>query len=147
MRNSAGLMSLPTALVQIHFPDSMPALEAARKRLAFDELFLLQFGLLKQKQQWRSETGRALNARDRALLDTFIQSLPYPLTEAQQRVIDDILSDIGTTASHEPLDAGRCGIGQDGGGGRGDVPHGAVGRAGGHHGPDRDSGRTALTRI
>ncbi len=32
VRNSAGLMSLPTALVQIHFPDSMPALEAARKR-------------------------------------------------------------------------------------------------------------------
>jgi len=66
VRNSAGLISLPTALVQIHFPDSMPALEAAQRRMAFDELFLLQLGLLRQKQQWRGENGRALHAsRDR----------------------------------------------------------------------------------
>ena len=113
VRNSAGLMSLPTALVQIHFPDSIPAVEAAQRRMAFDELFLLQLGLLRQKQQWRGANGRALHAaRDRALLDTFIQSLPYPLTEAQRRVIDDILGDVGTTQPMSRLVQGDVGSGK-----------------------------------
>jgi ATP-dependent DNA helicase RecG len=111
VRTSAGLMSLPTALVQVHFPDSASSLEAARKRLAFDELFLLQLGLLKQKQQWRSDTGQALIA-DRAVLDKFIQSLPYPLTEAQQRVIADILNDIGTPHPMSRLIQGDVGSGK-----------------------------------
>ncbi len=111
VRNSAGLMSLPTALVQIHFPDSMSALEAAQRRMAFDELFLLQCGLLKQKQQWRSENGRALKT-DQALLDTFVQSLPYPLTAAQRRVIEDIVSDIGTTHPMSRLVQGDVGSGK-----------------------------------
>jgi ATP-dependent DNA helicase RecG len=111
VRYSAGLMGLPTALVQIHFPDSMPALEAAQRRMAFDELFLLQLGLLKQKRQWRNESGRALKI-DRALLDTFMQSLPYPLTEAQRRVIEDILGDIGTTHPMSRLVQGDVGSGK-----------------------------------
>jgi ATP-dependent DNA helicase RecG len=111
VRNSAGLMSLPTALVQIHFPDSMPALEAAQRRMAFDELFLLQLGLLKQKRQWRSENGRALEI-NRALLDKFMQALPYPLTEAQRRVIEDILGDIGTTHPMSRLVQGDVGSGK-----------------------------------
>jgi ATP-dependent DNA helicase RecG len=111
VRNSAGLMSLPTALVQIHFPDSMPALEAAQRRMAFDELFLLQLGLLRQKRQWRSENGRALTI-DRALLDKFMQALPYPLTEAQRRVVEDILGDIGTTHPMSRLVQGDVGSGK-----------------------------------
>jgi ATP-dependent DNA helicase RecG len=111
VRTSAGLTTLPTALVQVHFPDSTSSLEAARKRLAFDELFLLQLGLLKQKQQWRSDTGRALST-DRAVLHKFIQSLPYPLTEAQQRVIADILNDIGTPHPMSRLIQGDVGSGK-----------------------------------
>jgi len=111
VRNSAGLMSLPTALVQIHFPDSMSALEAAQRRMAFDELFLLQLGLLKQKRQWRNETGRALKI-DQALMDAFIQALPYPLTEAQRRVIAEILNDIDTTHPMSRLVQGDVGSGK-----------------------------------
>jgi ATP-dependent DNA helicase RecG len=113
VRHSAGLMSLPTALVQIHFPDSIPALETAQRRLAFDELFLLQLGLLKQKRQWRSANGRALDAaRDRAVLDKFLQALPYPLTEAQHRVIEDLLGDIGTAHPMSRLVQGDVGSGK-----------------------------------
>src|SRR5512139_2858289 len=113
VRHSAGLMSLPTAFVQIHFPDSMPALEAAQRRMAFDELFLLQLGLLRQKQQWRGENGRALEAaRDRALLGAFIQSLPYLLTEAQRRVIDDILRDVAAPHPMSRLLQGDVGSGK-----------------------------------
>ncbi len=111
VRESAGLMFLPTALQQIHFPDSQANLGAARKRLAFDELFMLQLGLLKQKQQWRGETGRALN-RDSALFEAFIQSLPYPLTSAQQRVIDDIVNDVCTDHPMSRLLQGDVGSGK-----------------------------------
>ena len=111
VRVSAGLMSLPTALAQAHFPDSNGALEDARRRLAFDELFLLQIGLLKQKQQWRGETGRAL-ITDRTVLEPFWRALPYPLTAAQQRVIDDILNDIGTTRPMSRLIQGDVGSGK-----------------------------------
>jgi ATP-dependent DNA helicase RecG len=108
---SAGVMSLQAALLQIHFPDSAQSLEAARKRLAFDELFLLQLGLLKQKQQWRGETGRALNF-DLALFETFKSALPFPLTEAQQRVLDDIIKDIRTDHPMSRLLQGDVGSGK-----------------------------------
>jgi ATP-dependent DNA helicase RecG len=108
---SASLMSLSAALLQVHFPDSMHTLEAARKRLAFDELFLLQLGLLKQKQQWRGETGRALNF-DLNLLETFKSALPFPLTDAQQRVLDDIITDIRTDHPMSRLLQGDVGSGK-----------------------------------
>ena len=111
VRESAGLLTLSTALAQAHFPDSQASLDAARKRLAFDELFLLQVGMLRQKQQWRSTDGRALNV-DRALLDVFIQSLPYPLTDAQQRALDAILSDIGSDHPMSRLLQGDVGSGK-----------------------------------
>lgn len=111
VRNSTGVMSLSTAIMQAHFPDSASALEGARKRLAFDELFLLQVGLLKQKQQWRAEAGRALIA-NRAALEPFLAALPYPLTEAQQRVIDDLLNDLGTTRPMSRLVQGDVGSGK-----------------------------------
>jgi ATP-dependent DNA helicase RecG len=111
VRNSAGLMNLSTALTQTHFPDSQASLESARKRLAFDELFLLQLGLLKQKQQWRGETGQALNFNV-ALYETFKQSLPYPLTEAQQRVLDEIINDIRTDHPMSRLLQGDVGSGK-----------------------------------
>ncbi len=111
VRGSAGLTSLSAALTQIHFPDSQATLEAARKRLAFDELFLLQLGLLKQKRLWRAENGRALNT-DRGLLDKFLRVLPYPLTAAQQRVIDEIIADIGTSHPMSRLIQGDVGSGK-----------------------------------
>lgn len=108
---SAGLMSLPTALTQAHFPDSQYSLEAARKRLAFDELFLLQAGLLRQKQQWRGETGRALEF-DLKLYDTFKSALPFPLTDVQQRALDDIIKDIRTDKPMSRLLQGDVGSGK-----------------------------------
>ena len=59
VRNSAGLMNLSSALAQAHFPDSMSSLEAARKRLAFDELFLLAVGFVEAETAMarRNRTG------------------------------------------------------------------------------------------
>src|SRR5690606_12930111 len=54
----AGLMPYGQALQQVHFPDSPEKLAAAQHRLAFDELLLLQLGVLRQRRQWQSHAGR-----------------------------------------------------------------------------------------
>ncbi len=108
---SAGLMSLPTALAQAHFPDSTSSLEAARKRLAFDELFMLQLGMLRVKQQWHSETGRAFSV-DPVLFAAFVKTLPYELTPAQQRVIAEIVKDLAGSHPMSRLLQGDVGSGK-----------------------------------
>jgi ATP-dependent DNA helicase RecG len=99
LRQATNLMDLETAIVQAHFPDSQSSLEQARYRLAFDELFLLQIGLLRQRHLWRSEPGRALPSDD-APLDSFVSSLPYQLTDAQKRALSDIVADL---CSEQPM--------------------------------------------
>ncbi|HEC33593.1 MAG TPA: DNA helicase RecG, partial [Chloroflexi bacterium] len=67
VREGHGLLDLATALRQIHFPDSHERLQEARRRLAFDELFVFQLGLLRQRYLWRSAPGRQLPIDDETL--------------------------------------------------------------------------------
>ena len=108
---SAGLASLPKAIEQAHFPDSAAQLDAARKRLAFDELFLLQLGMLRQRRQWKSQTGRALDS-EAGLLDAFLTGLPYALTSAQRRSLDDVLRDLRSGQPMNRLIQGDVGSGK-----------------------------------
>ncbi len=81
-----GLCGLEYALDNIHYPADAQALEAARKRLAFEELLMLQLGLLQLKKSNRSRT--ACPMKD-VPLDAFYASLPFALTDAQRRVIGE----------------------------------------------------------
>jgi ATP-dependent DNA helicase RecG len=92
-RRAAEVIDLSTALGQIHFPDSWEALKAARSRLAFDELFLLQLGLLSQKRAWQERSARVFVTPD-AWLEQQLSRLPYALTSAQRRVIERIREDL-----------------------------------------------------
>ncbi len=58
IRQSVGLPDLGTALLQMHLPASMEKLQAARQRLAFDEIFFLQLGAFRQKRNWQSAPGK-----------------------------------------------------------------------------------------
>jgi ATP-dependent DNA helicase RecG len=100
IRQAADLLSLPSALQQVHFPDSTATLKSARNRLAFDEIFLLQLGVLRQKRTWQSGTGRVFTAEE-SWLDEKVHQLPFPLTNAQMRVLGEIRHDL---ASGHPMD-------------------------------------------
>jgi ATP-dependent DNA helicase RecG len=107
----AGLMPYAEALSQVHFPDSQEKLAAARHRLAFDELLLLQLGVLRQRQAWQSVAGQVLQVDDSAH-QAFIASLPYPLTNAQQRAVAQIRSDLARNVPMNRLLQGDVGSGK-----------------------------------
>jgi ATP-dependent DNA helicase RecG len=93
IRQEAKLLDLPTALLQAHFPESPEKLKAARYRLAFDEIFLLQLGVQRQKHAWHSREGRVFETPD-DWLQAQIALLPYQLTKAQQRALEDVRADL-----------------------------------------------------
>ncbi len=99
VRRSANLMDLGVALRRVHFPTSHDILRRARQRLAFDEFFLLQLGILSHRRAWHSQRGRALEIPHEAI-EQMIAGLPYALTGAQRRALDEILADM---AKPEPM--------------------------------------------
>ncbi len=99
IRQSASLMDLPTALLQAHFPSSADQLEAARHRLAFDEILLLQLGVLSQKRNWQNRTARKYETSDE-WLESQVAHLPFALTIAQQNALNDVKADL---ASGQPM--------------------------------------------
>jgi ATP-dependent DNA helicase RecG len=104
-------MDLPTALRQIHFPDSLDEARAARRRLSFEEFLLIQLGVLAQRKQWQSQAGEAIPT-DRSLLDGFVASLPFSLTAAQTQSIDQILHDMALSRPMSRLLQGDVGSGK-----------------------------------
>ncbi len=106
------LLPLSQAVTQAHFPDDAALKDRARVRLAFDELFLLQLGVLRRKRNWQSsQPGNAFNI-DKSLLETFNKSLPFELTPAQQRVVREILADITKPQAMSRLLQGEVGSGK-----------------------------------
>jgi ATP-dependent DNA helicase RecG len=97
LRNAADLYDLPEALLQSHFPDSWDDLKAAQHRLAFDEIFYLQLGVLQQKRSWGERAGEKFEVQSTWLEQQFAK-LPYQLTNAQQKALGDIQADL--TSGH-----------------------------------------------
>ncbi len=111
VRQRAKLSLLSEAIRQIHFPDSEEAAKEARRRLSFDEFFFIQLGMLRQRQEWQSQAARPVGT-DPALLDAFVSSLPYELTAAQRRCVDQILSDMAQPRPMSRLLQGDVGSGK-----------------------------------
>ncbi|HSM70011.1 MAG TPA: ATP-dependent DNA helicase RecG [Anaerolineales bacterium] len=111
VRKSAEVMPLGEALLQIHFPESQDKLEAARKRLAFDEIFYLQMGVLQQKRDWKSVEARRFPVSDE-WLDSRLTGLPFTLTSAQQNAVDDIRADLDSGVPMNRLLQGDVGSGK-----------------------------------
>ncbi len=111
VRRSAGLMPLGEALSNVHFPKTQEGLQAARARLAFDEIFYLQVGVLRQKRDWKSVEARVFEV-DNAWMGARISSLPFMLTDAQQHAIADIRNDLKSARPMNRLLQGDVGSGK-----------------------------------
>ncbi len=96
----------------IHQPESLAEVGEARRRLVFDELFRLQLALVLRKRAIeRTETGVA-HTIDGPLLTGFTDRLPFELTRAQRRVIDEILADLARPVPMHRLLQGDVGAGK-----------------------------------
>jgi ATP-dependent DNA helicase RecG len=111
VRSSARLMPLGEALLQVHFPDSQQKLRDARERLAFDEIFYLQMGVLRQKRDWKSVEAKRFRISDE-WLGARLTSLPFALTSAQQNALKDIRTDLESGRPMNRLLQGDVGSGK-----------------------------------
>jgi len=107
-----GLVPIHFALRNIHFPKDMTSLERAKYRLKFEELFYLQLSLLKQKYvRSRAEQGIQMPRVGEAFNRCY-ESLPFPLTGAQKRVITEIRNDMKSGHQMNRLLQGDVGSGK-----------------------------------
>lgn len=111
IRKQRRLYSLPQAIQQLHFPDSQESMRQARRRLAYDELFLLQLGMQRQRRDWQDHSGMSLVIEDERF-QAFMDSLPFQLTGAQQRVIDELCADMAQDRPMNRLLQGDVGSGK-----------------------------------
>ena len=110
--HQAGLMGLPNAIVQAHYPDTDAEWAAARRRLAFDELLMLQLAVVRRKKAWQQEDEGIPLTTDAGLIDEFLGSLPFRLTAAQSRVLNEIIEDIAQSRPMSRLLQGDVGSGK-----------------------------------
>ena len=112
VRKRHRLPDIAAALRQVHFPDDEERLLAARRRLAFDELLVLQLALAQRRARWHA-TARALPLRvSDTALDAWLGALPFTLTGAQQRSLGEIRADLARPIPMSRLLEGEVGSGK-----------------------------------
>ena len=105
------LPPLYAALQQMHFPDDEDELAVARRRIAFDDLLVLQLGLLRQKREWQGMEAVSLRF-PRGRLEELVGALPFQLTSAQSKAVEEILGDIAQERPMGRLLQGDVGSGK-----------------------------------
>jgi ATP-dependent DNA helicase RecG len=106
-----GLLPLSEALEQMHFPAGKEKLAAARRRLAFDEFFLIQIGVLRQRREYSGLPALSLPLEP-GIQDAFEQALPFQFTGAQMRASRAILNDLASNRPMSRLLQGDVGSGK-----------------------------------
>ena len=109
VRLAHNLCRIGYAYENIHFPQSDEALSLARRRLAFEELFLFTIGL--QRLKARREVVRTTPCED-VDMGPFYDALPFSLTSAQRRCVDEAISDMRSGAAMNRLCQGDVGSGK-----------------------------------
>lgn len=107
------LLDKKDALKQIHFPDNKEKLDRARFSLIFEEFFLIQLKLaLLREENNKNLSSIPLEIKKDGLVMNFINSLPFKLTGAQQRAVNEILNDLNSTKPMQRLLQGDVGSGK-----------------------------------
>ena len=111
IRHRYGFCEYNYAMKQIHFPDDFDALVEARRRLVFDEFFLFIMGMRYQNKKQQKDKNE-FEFTDDAFIDGLIEKLPYELTGAQKKTIDEIKQDIKSPYVMQRLIQGDVGSGK-----------------------------------
>ena len=111
IKEENSLISLKDALQEIHFPKSYHTLIDARRRLVFDEFFLFALSIDRLKLG-REKTPSSYIINDDSTIVDFISSLPFALTNAQQKVWEEVKSDLVSGKRMNRLVQGDVGSGK-----------------------------------
>ncbi len=106
---------LPThaeALREIHFPTGLSSLKKARKRMIYEELFILQAGLALRKKRIRQETAGKPHKPPGGKVKDFVACLPFRLTQAQEKALKEIVEDMARPYPMNRLLQGEVGSGK-----------------------------------
>ncbi|CCQ96600.1 branch migrating ATP-dependent DNA helicase involved in DNA recombination and repair [[Clostridium] ultunense Esp] len=106
------LMDRREAVRNLHFPPDETALALARRRMVYEELFLFQLKLQAYKRINKAIPDGTVHRFPMEKIEEFIRNLPFPLTNAQRRVIDEILSDMRSPYGMNRLLQGDVGSGK-----------------------------------
>src|SRR3990167_6116561 len=112
IKKENGLTGLQEAIKQMHFPENQEKLNKARERLGFDEFFEIQINTLSRKKEWKEKKLAHAISVDRDKVISLIKSLPFTLTDAQRRVLSEILQDLGKDKAMNRLLEGDVGSGK-----------------------------------
>lgn len=110
-RKKYKLCEINFALENIHYPKTYEHYEIAKKRLIFDEFFFIQMALLLIKKQNKQQVDGII-FRSSSVLENFIGQLPFQLTDAQNRVIQEIREDLNSGKIMNRLIQGDVGSGK-----------------------------------
>lgn len=105
----ADLIDLNLALNLVHFPKSLDDINKAKKRIIFDELFIFSLGLILLKRDNLKKTSVVVKDKD---LTDFLKNLPYELTSAQNKVVEEISDDMSKDVPMSRLLQGDVGSGK-----------------------------------
>ena len=111
LREKYQLCEYNYAIKQIHFPDDMEAVITARKRLVFDELFLFVLNLQYQKER-KEKDSNAFSFEEDTFIEDLTAKLPYQLTNAQLRVLQEVKRDMRSPYAMQRLIQGDVGSGK-----------------------------------
>lgn len=111
IRSKNDLLNLAKSLLQIHFPDDIELQKQAYKRLCFEEFFLFQVMLALRRLKKKKKQGIS-HRIDKELVREFVSKLPFKLTNAQEDVIAEIISDMAGPEPMQRLLQGDVGSGK-----------------------------------
>ena len=112
LRERLGLMDVQPAVRQAHYPDTHESLAEARRRLALDELLPLQLSVLLRRRQWQQPGTAEPLSLSSELRHAFLASLPFTLTAAQTKVLQQLLEDLARDVPMSRLLQGDVGSGK-----------------------------------
>ncbi len=104
------LMDINSAVGAMHSPENFETLKMARRRLSFEELFMLQLSLFLMRNNRDKDRNHPIT--DTFVVDEFIDSLPFELTKGQKNALDSILEDLSSDVSMNRLLQGDVGCGK-----------------------------------